>query len=58
MSGGDRRSKAAFGFILVSIVLDTLAFGVAVPVFPSLMVELRGGDTASAAQMLGLFGTA
>lgn len=51
-------SKAAFGFILVSIVLDTLAFGVAVPVFPSLMVQLRGGDTASAATMLGLFGTA
>jgi DHA1 family tetracycline resistance protein-like MFS transporter len=53
-----RPSKAAFGFILVSIVLDTLAFGVAVPVFPSLMVQLQGGDTASAANVLGLFGTA
>lgn len=49
-------SKAAFGFILVTIVLDTLAFGVMAPVLPSLLIQLQGGDTASAATMLGVFG--
>jgi MFS transporter, DHA1 family, tetracycline resistance protein len=49
--------RAAFGFILVSILLDTLAFGVMIPVLPKLLVTLQGGDTASAATLLGIFGT-
>ena len=50
-------TKAAFGFILVTVVLDTLAFGVMVPVLPKLLVTLQGGDTAGAATILGIFGT-
>ena len=50
-------STAAFGFILVTVVIDTLAFGVMAPVLPKLLVTLQGGDTASAATMLGIFGT-
>jgi DHA1 family tetracycline resistance protein-like MFS transporter len=50
-------TRAAFGFILVTVVLDTLAFGVMAPVLPKLLVTLEGGDTAAAATTLGIFGT-
>ncbi|MBL8628807.1 MAG: MFS transporter, partial [Rhodospirillaceae bacterium] len=50
-------SRATFGFILVTVVFDTLAYGVMAPVLPKLLVTLQGGDTASAATILGLFGT-
>lgn len=58
MSTGATATRASFGFILVTVVLDTLAFGVMAPVLPKLLVTLQGGDTASAATMLGIFGTA
>ncbi|MCB2108514.1 MAG: TCR/Tet family MFS transporter [Rhodobacteraceae bacterium] len=51
-------SPAAFGFVLVTVVLDTLAFGVMVPVLPQLLVTLEGGDTKAAATVLGIFGAA
>jgi len=35
-----------------------LAFGIIVPVLPQLIVRLEGGDTASAAAVFGVFGTA
>lgn len=53
-----RSTRASFAFILIVVVLDTLAFGVMAPVLPKLLVTLRGGDTASAAAILGVFGTA
>ncbi|MDX2224974.1 MAG: TCR/Tet family MFS transporter [Rhodospirillaceae bacterium] len=58
MTGHRQSTRAAFGFILVTIVLDTLAFGLMVPVLPKLLVTLQGGDTAAAATVLGIFGTA
>ena len=54
----NHNTRAAFGFILVTVVLDTLAFGVMAPVLPKLLVTLRGGNVASAATTLGIFGTA
>src|SRR5213078_3753708 len=35
-----------------------VAFGVIIPVLPQLIVTLEGGDTASAAGVFGIFGTA
>lgn len=46
--------KAALAFIYVTIVLDTLGFGITIPVLPHL-IENFTGDTASAAAMNGLF---
>jgi DHA1 family tetracycline resistance protein-like MFS transporter len=57
MSSAAPASRAAIGFILITVVLDTLAFGVMFPVLPSLLIELQGGDVAGAAALLGLFGT-
>ena len=49
--------RAALAFILVSIVLDIVAFGIVIPVLPQLIRSFLGGDAARAAQMYGVFGT-
>jgi DHA1 family tetracycline resistance protein-like MFS transporter len=51
-------SKAAVAFILVTITLDMLALGMIIPVLPKLVERFVGGDTARAAEVFGLFGTA
>lgn len=53
-----RPGRAAVAFVFVTILLDTLALGVMVPVLPKLIVEFEGGDMARAASITGLFGLA
>jgi DHA1 family tetracycline resistance protein-like MFS transporter len=50
-------SRAAVAFIFVTVLLDMLALGVIVPVLPALVVQFRGGDTATGATIYGLFAT-
>jgi DHA1 family tetracycline resistance protein-like MFS transporter len=50
-------SRAALGFIFVTVLLDMLALGIIVPVLPKLVVDFLHGDTAQAAEVIGLFGT-
>jgi MFS transporter, DHA1 family, tetracycline resistance protein len=50
--------RAAVAFIFVTILLDTLALGVIVPILPKLVASFVDNDTASAARIFGLFGTA
>ena len=49
--------RAALVFVFVTLVLDMLALGIVVPVLPELVKEFRGGDTKSAAEIYGWFGT-
>jgi DHA1 family tetracycline resistance protein-like MFS transporter len=49
---------AAVAFIFVTILLDTLALGLVIPVLPKLIESFVDNDTASAARIFGLFGTA
>jgi DHA1 family tetracycline resistance protein-like MFS transporter len=49
--------RAALGFIFVTVLLDMLALGVIVPVLPKLVSDFLRGDTARAAEMIGLFTT-
>jgi DHA1 family tetracycline resistance protein-like MFS transporter len=49
--------RAAVAFVLVTVVLDLLAFGVITPVLPQLVRGFVGGDHAQAALWVGLFGT-
>jgi DHA1 family tetracycline resistance protein-like MFS transporter len=49
---------AAVIFIFVTILLDTLALGLIIPVLPKLIESFVDNDTASAARIFGLFGTA
>ena len=50
--------SAAVAFIFVTILLDTLALGVIIPILPKLIESFVSNDTASAARVFGLFGTA
>ena len=43
-------------FIFITVMLDMLALGMIIPVLPLLIETFRGGDTASAARMVGIFG--
>jgi DHA1 family tetracycline resistance protein-like MFS transporter len=49
---------AAVIFIFVTILLDTLALGVIIPILPKLVQSFVNNDTASAARIFGVFGTA
>jgi DHA1 family tetracycline resistance protein-like MFS transporter len=49
---------AAVAFIFVTILLDTLALGIIIPILPKLIESFVADDTASAARYFGLFGTA
>ena len=49
--------RAAYTFIFITILLDSLAFGMIIPVLPKLVESFMGGDAGKAAQIYGLFGT-
>jgi MFS transporter, DHA1 family, tetracycline resistance protein len=51
-------SRAAIAFILISVLLDVLSFGVLIPVVPSMILEFTHGDESHAAFYVGVFGTA
>jgi DHA1 family tetracycline resistance protein-like MFS transporter len=50
--------RAAVLFILITVMLDMLSFGIIIPVLPKLVEEFFSGDTARAAMLYGLMGTA
>lgn len=50
--------QAAILFILITVMLDVLSFGIIIPVLPKLVEDFMGGDTAQAAVIYGLMGTA
>jgi DHA1 family tetracycline resistance protein-like MFS transporter len=52
------RRKAALGFIFATALMDVLAIGIIIPVLPHLIESFVGGDTATAAHWVGVFGTA
>lgn len=54
---GSRR-RAAVAFIFVTVLLDMLAFGIVIPVLPHLVRQFVGGDLATAALAVGVFGSA
>ncbi len=49
---------AAVAFIFVTILLDMLALGLIIPILPKLVESFVDNDTARAARIFGLFGTA
>jgi MFS transporter, DHA1 family, tetracycline resistance protein len=50
--------RGAIAFILVTVMLDMLAMAIVIPVLPVLVLDFLGDDTARAALVLGVFGTA
>jgi DHA1 family tetracycline resistance protein-like MFS transporter len=49
---------AAVAFIFVTILLDMLTLGLVAPILPKLVESFVSNDTAQAARIFGLFGTA
>jgi MFS transporter, DHA1 family, tetracycline resistance protein len=49
---------AAVSFIFITILLDMLALGLIMPILPKLVESFVDNDTARAARIFGLFGTA
>src|SRR5258708_12403682 len=50
--------RAAFVFILVTVLFDFLAFGIIAPVLPNLIIQFEGGNIARAAAITGYFASA
>jgi MFS transporter, DHA1 family, tetracycline resistance protein len=50
--------RGAVAFIFVTILLDMFALGLIMPILPKLVESFLNNDTASAARIFGLFGTA
>lgn len=48
--------RAALIFIFFTVMLDMLAFGIIIPVFPHLVQDMTGGDIANAAKWTGIMG--
>jgi DHA1 family tetracycline resistance protein-like MFS transporter len=53
---GPSGSRAAMTFIIVTVLLDFLAFGIIAPVLPDLIKQFESGDIARASDMVGYFG--
>ena len=51
-------SKATFIFIVATVALDFLAFGIIAPVLPNLIIQFEGGNMARASEITGYFGFA
>src|ERR1700730_12984876 len=51
-------SRATFVFIIVTVTLDFLAFGIIAPVLPNLIIAFEGGNMARASDITGYFGFA
>src|SRR6202171_5972722 len=50
--------RGAVSFIFVTILLDMFALGLILPILPKLVESFVDNDTARAAEIFGLFGTA
>src|SRR5262249_25098446 len=48
-------SRAAAGFVLATLLVDSIAFGIILPVAPRLVAELGGGTDADGARTYGAF---
>jgi DHA1 family tetracycline resistance protein-like MFS transporter len=51
-------SHAAMIFIIITVLLDFLAFGIIAPVLPNLIIRFEGGNIARASDITGYFGFA
>jgi MFS transporter, DHA1 family, tetracycline resistance protein len=52
---GGGESQAAMIFIIVTVLLDFLAFGIIAPVLPNLIIQFEGGNMSRASDVTGYF---
>ncbi len=49
----NKNRSAALGFIFVTVLIDVIGFGIIIPVIPSLIQKLTGGDMSVASRYGG-----
>ena len=54
-SASPSTTRAAYIFIVVTVTLDFLAFGIIAPVLPNLIKQFEGGNMARASEVTGYF---
>jgi MFS family permease len=54
-SARQRLPRSGLIFILITIWIDVLSWSVTAPVFPTLVVQLSGGDAVEGAAVSGIF---
>ena len=54
-SATERRGRqAGFGFIFALALMNSISFGIMIPILPNLIKQFTGGDTATAAVKYGV----
>ena len=48
-----QQSKRALAFVLLTVLIDTIGFGIVIPVLPKLLVELTGESVSEVAAIGG-----
>jgi DHA1 family tetracycline resistance protein-like MFS transporter len=56
-SMGRPQRQAAFGFIFASALMNSISFGLMIPILPNLIKQFTGGDTAAASDWNVIFAT-
>ena len=54
---GKTAREAAFGFIFASALMNSISFGLMIPILPNLIKQFTGGDTAAASDWNVIFAT-
>src|ERR1700754_204954 len=55
MASSYKRRRASFGFVFASAVMNSVSFGLMIPILPNLIKQFVGGDTAAASEWNALF---
>jgi len=55
---GPRGRQAGFGFIFALALMNSISFGIMIPILPNLIKQFAGGDTAQASEWNLLFASA
>ncbi|HEY2048957.1 MAG TPA: TCR/Tet family MFS transporter [Caulobacteraceae bacterium] len=58
INGARQPRAAAFGFVFATALMNSVSFGIMIPILPNLIKAMNGGDTAAASTWNAAFATA
>jgi MFS transporter, DHA1 family, tetracycline resistance protein len=58
INGARQPRAAAFGFVFATALMNSVSFGIMIPILPNLIKAMNGGDTAAASTWNAVFATA
>lgn len=57
INGARQPRAAAFGFVFATALMNSVSFGIMIPILPNLIKAMNGGDTAAASDWNAMFAT-